>query len=272
MIEKAAQIGEEPGNMKINHNISRYLPGQGDNSVFNLLRLMPGVQASNEQSTDLLIWNSYEGQSLITFDEFTLFGLKNYNNNISIVNPFVVKNIEIYKGGYQARYGNRVGALVNITGKNGSLQKPTFSFNVNATTINAMAEIPVSNKSSLLVAYRQTYYNLYNPKNFNIYDPTKPARNKDFDLERLTNNEPGIKVFPDNYQFRDFNLKYSTSFNNNDQFYLSMYLGGDDFNLTAERNLTPPFHTDDNMISDTPFTVSLSDQEEKLTNGNVCLL
>ena len=267
VIERSAQIGKEPGNMKINHNISRYLPGQGDNSVFNLLRLMPGIQASNEQSTDLLIWNSYEGQSLITFDEFTLFGLKNYNNNISIVNPFIVKNIEIYKGGYQARYGNRVGALVTITGKNGSLQKPTFSFNVNATTINGMAEIPVFKKSSLLMAYRQTYYNLYNPENFNIYDPTKPARNHDQELERLTSYEPGIKVFPDNYQFRDFNIKYSTSFNNNDQFYFSMYLGGDDFKLTAERNLTPPFHTDDNLISDTPFTVSLSDQEKNSQMG-----
>ena len=80
---------------------------------------MPGIQAAGEQSTDLLIWGSYEGQSLITFDEFTFFGLKNYNDNISVVNPFLVKTIEIYKGGFESKYGNRVGGIVNITGKNG---------------------------------------------------------------------------------------------------------------------------------------------------------
>jgi hypothetical protein len=95
-IEKATFIGERPGKIKLNHNISHYLPGQGDNSVFNLIRLMPGILASGELSTDLLIWGSYDGQSQVMFDEFTLFGLKNYNDNISVVNPLIVKNIEIY--------------------------------------------------------------------------------------------------------------------------------------------------------------------------------
>ena len=82
--------------MKVNANIARYLPGQGDNSIFNLLKLMPGIQAAGEQTTDLSIWGSSPGQSMVTFDEFTLFGMKNYNDNISVVNPLVVKNMEIF--------------------------------------------------------------------------------------------------------------------------------------------------------------------------------
>ena len=112
VIEKSALIGDKPGNLQLNHQISKYLPGQGDNSVFTLLRLMPGIQATGEQNNDLVIWGSYEGQSLITFDEFTLFGLRNYNENINVVNPFIIKSIEIDKGGYEAKYGNRVGGLV----------------------------------------------------------------------------------------------------------------------------------------------------------------
>ena len=81
-VEKASLIAEKPGEMKLNHNIAGFLPGKGDNSVFDLIRLMPGILASGELSTDLLIWGSYEGQSQITFDEYTIFGLKNYNDNI----------------------------------------------------------------------------------------------------------------------------------------------------------------------------------------------
>ncbi|MFA9388202.1 MAG: TonB-dependent receptor domain-containing protein [Prolixibacteraceae bacterium] len=238
VVEKATMIGEKSGKIKINHTISRFLPGQGDNSVFNLLRLMPGIQAAGEQSTDLLIWGSYEGQSQITFDEFTIFGLKNYNDNISVVNPFLVKNIEIYKGGYEAKYGNRVGGLVNISGKNGNINKPSFSFNINPTTVNGLLEIPILKKSSLMLAYRQTYYNLYNSEDFNIYAPTRATPKSTTGAMKSRNIDFDINVYPDDYQFRDLNLKYSLQLNNGDFFYVSAYGGGDLFSLstTAEIN------------------------------------
>ncbi|HKJ79799.1 MAG TPA: TonB-dependent receptor plug domain-containing protein, partial [Prolixibacteraceae bacterium] len=162
-VEHSTLIGDRPGKMKINHRIAPILPGYGDNSVFNLLRLMPGVMASGEQSNDLIIWGSYESHSRIQFDGFTVFGLKNFNDNISVVNPFVVKNIDVYKGGYGAKFGDRVGGVVDITGKNGNLHKPAFTFNINNTTVNSLLEVPLSERSSLLAAYRQTYYQLYDP-------------------------------------------------------------------------------------------------------------
>ena len=72
-VEKSALIGDEAGKMKINHTIAPYLPGNGDNSVYTVLRLMPGVLASGEQSSDLVIWGSYESQTKIEFDGMTVF-------------------------------------------------------------------------------------------------------------------------------------------------------------------------------------------------------
>ena len=54
----------------------------------NLLRLQPGILASGEQTNDLIIWGSYEGHSQVLFDNFTIYGLKNFNDNISAFNPF----------------------------------------------------------------------------------------------------------------------------------------------------------------------------------------
>ena len=262
LIDQSTMIGESAGNMKLNHNIAGFLPGQGDNSVFNLLRLMPGIQASNEQTADLQISGSPEGQSLITFDGFTLFGLKNYNNNISIVNPFLVKTIEIYQGGFQAKYGNRVGGLVQITGKNGNLQKPTFSFNLNATTVNAMAEIPLFKKSSFILAYRQTYYNLYGSDNFNIYALTRPRSESEPDQKNFRTGENGINVYPDNYRYRDLNAKYSLNLDNNNQLSFSFYLGGDKYRLTTSKKLNSSASSPDNS-----FQIDLSDREKNSQNG-----
>jgi hypothetical protein len=267
VVEKATIVGETIGKITLNNNISRFLPGQGDNSVFNHIRLMPGVQAAGEQSADLLIWGSYEGQSLITFDEFTFFGLKNYNDNISVVNPFMVKTIEIFKGGFESKYGNRVGGIVNITGKNGNLQKPVLSLNINPTTLNGMVELPLFKKSSLVLAYRQTYYNLYNSSDFNIFAPTRPKQNRQPKGMLSQNAKFDLNVYPDDYQFRDLNLKFSHQFDNGDQFYVSMYGGGDYFHLTADANLTRTINPKPGQINETPFAVNFLNKEENRQRG-----
>ncbi|MBP7510120.1 MAG: TonB-dependent receptor plug domain-containing protein, partial [Prolixibacteraceae bacterium] len=238
IIEKATLIGDKPGKIKLNHNILKYLPGQGDNSLFSLIRLMPGIAASGEQSTDLLIWGSSEGQSQVTFDEFTIFGLKNYNDNISIVNPFLVKNIEIYKGGYEAKYGNRVGGLVNITGKNGNMTKPALSLNINQTTLNGLLEIPSLMNSSIMVAYRQTYYDIYKNSNLNIYDISRPVNKSADKYQNLSKLNFDVNVYPDNYFFRDFNVKFSANLDQNDNFYISFFGANDKFILASDTEVT----------------------------------
>jgi hypothetical protein len=266
-VEKATMVGEEIGKITLNTNISNFLSGQGDNSVFNHIRLMPGIQAAGEQSSDLQIWGSYEGQSLITFDEFTLFGLKNYNENISVVNPFLVKTIEILKGGFDSKYGNRVGGIVNIIGKNGNLQKPVYSLNINQTTLNGMVELPVFKKSSLLMAYRQTYYNLYSSSDFNIFSPNpQPSKDQTNPTNPIKANFD-LAVYPDNYKFRDMNLKYSHNSDNGDQFYISMYGGGDYFHMATDANITRQMTWQPGGTPSTPLSVSLLDKEENSQIG-----
>ena len=266
-VEKSTIVGESIGKITINHNISRFLPGQGDNAVFNLLRLMPGIQAAGEQSTDLLIWGSYEGQSLLTFDQFTLFGLKNYSDNISVVNPFLVKTIEILKGGYAAKYGDRVGGIVTIIGKNGNTQKPVVSLNINTTTLNGMVEVPLFKKSSLLVAYRQTYYNLYNSSDFNIFTPTRSPSKGGAHSTMLKNTTFDLSVYPDDYQFRDMNIKYSFNFDNKDQLSISMYGGGDYFHLTADADITRQMKQMHGKAVETLLNVNLLNKEENRQVG-----
>ncbi|MCY1719832.1 TonB-dependent receptor plug domain-containing protein [Prolixibacteraceae bacterium Z1-6] len=233
-IEKSTLIGDKAGRMKINHQIAPILPGHGDNSVFNLLRLMPGVLAAGEQSNDLLIWGAYESHSKIRFDGFTVFGLKNFNDNISVVNPFMVKNIEVMKGGYEARYGGRVGGIVDIAGKDGTLLKPTFTFNINTNTVNSMVQMPLTEKSSIMGAYRQTYYQLYNPTSLTLFGRRKDdsGSGKGYGGD---GGSGGNQVYPIDFDilpdfvFRDANLKYSFKGNDGNRFAVSLYAGGDEF-------------------------------------------
>jgi len=237
-IEKSTLIGDKAGRMKINHQIAPILPGHGDNSVFNLLRLMPGVMAAGEQSSDLLIWGAYESHSKIQFDGFTVFGLKNFNDNIAVVNPLMVKNIEVMKGGYEVRYGGRVGGIVDIQGKDGTLLKPTFTFNINSTTINSMLQVPLSKKSSLMAAYRQTYYQLYNPTSIIMSAREKTTTSGQGQGQggsggSESSTTVNFDVQPD-FIFRDANVKYSFRGDDGSLFSVSLYGGGDDFSYDME--------------------------------------
>ncbi|MEN8201335.1 MAG: TonB-dependent receptor plug domain-containing protein [Bacteroidota bacterium] len=228
MIERSGQAGEEAGMIRLNHKVAHRLPGNGDNSVFNFLRLQPGILAAGEQSSEMIIWGSYSGHSQLIFDGITIFGLKNFNDNISFVNPYMAKDIKVMKGGYGAEYGDRVGGIVEISGVSGSTQKPSINLNINNMTVNGMASVPLTRKSSLTFAYRHTYYNFYDAGDFSIIGRGRP-----------TSSQTDISVYPD-YLFRDFNLKYGGSTRSGDMYHISIYEGKDNFSysIDQERNRT----------------------------------
>lgn len=217
-VERTIRIETDPGTMRLNHKIANFLPGNGDNSVFNLLRLQPGILAAGEQSKDLIIWGSYDGHSQVLFDGITVYGLKNFNDNISAVNPYMAKDIKVMKGGYSSEYGERVGGIVNITGIDGNVKKPSINLNINNTTLNAMISIPVLKKSSLVLAFRQTYYNLYDKEKLNLF-------------WQGDSDNASVNIFPD-YTFRDFNVKYSGKLGNGDSYYFSFFTGNDKFSYS----------------------------------------
>jgi outer membrane receptor protein involved in Fe transport len=210
--------GSSPGISRLNHKIAYFLPGNGDNSVFNLLRLQPGILAAGEQSNDLIVWGSYEGQSQVIFDGFTLYGMKNFNDNISAVNPFMAKDIKVLKGGYSAEYGERVGGIVDITGIDGNRVSPSAQLCINNMTLNGMVSVPLRKKSSLIMAYRQTYYKLYDDIAF-----TSSGSGRG----RQSGSGADYYVSPE-YVFRDINLKFSGS-GKKSHYYLSLYGGKDNF-------------------------------------------
>lgn len=224
-VEKSIQAGASPGVLRLNHQVSSYLPGNGDNSVFNLLRLQPGILAAGEQSSDMVIWGSYEGHSQVRFDGFTIFGLRNYNDNISSVNPYIAKDIRVMKGGFGAEYGERVGGIVDITGIDGNRNKPALQLSINNMTLNALASVPLMDKASVVAGFRHTYYDLYNSTNLSFFSTRsrKPGSGANVD----------VNVYPD-YLFRDMNLKVSGTGDRGDNYYMSLFAGADNFSYSVE--------------------------------------
>ena len=223
---KSIQGGSNAGEMSINHHIAGFLPGNGDNSVFNLLRLQPGICAAGELAGDLIIWGSYEGQSRVLFDGFPIFGLKNFNENISAVNPFLVQDIRVFKGGFGPQYGGKVGGIVDITGIEGARDSPDIKFSLNNLTMNGFLSVPLGGKTSFIMAGRLTYRDLYESTTTSLF--ASSGKNRPIRAKRSS-----LTVFPE-YFFRDINLKFNGETRKGDSWHINYFTGADNFAYGAE--------------------------------------
>jgi len=225
---KALQIGDVSGVIRINHAIAQYLPGNGDNSVFNLLRLMPGIRATGEPS-GLSVWGSRPGESSVVFDGSRLFSMSGFNEQISSINPYMVKEIRLMKGGYGPQYGNQTGGIAEIVGINGNRTKPEFKLNLNNLTANLFGSVPVGKRATVSAAYRQTYYDLYDVNVLNPYGKRGEIQTSgNGNSSNPGNNQESIYITPD-YNFRDANLKLSGDLSDNSRYYISLYGASDKF-------------------------------------------
>ena len=229
LIHYASQMGNRAAVLRLNPQIANYLPGNGDNAIFNLLRLQPGILAAGEYSTDLIIWGNYKGQSILKFDGYRVFGNYNFNDNISSINPFIVKDIQVYKAAYQASFGNAVSGIVNMTGISGSRDHVDVKLNMNTNTLGTAITIPLGSKNSLVLASRQAFVNWLQPGNVANVLNLNPR------FETVSD----IVLYP-NYTFSDYNLRFTGSMKDKADYYASFFVSKDRFNYSLtqeEKNL-----------------------------------
>lgn len=211
-----SDISNTTGLIKLNHEVATFLPGNNSNTIFNLLRLQPGVLAAGEQTDDYLIWGSQKGQTQIIFDGITMFNIGSYNDNVGAINPLMVKDIEVLKAGYNVHVGDRVGGVVNITGKTGNAEQITGNLQMNQLISSANINIPIDDKYALQAATRFSYYDLLPAPSI---EPTTERKFSSFETEST---------------FKDYNLKFSGKEKNGDEYYISTLKNKDEQNSIIE--------------------------------------
>lgn len=197
------------------------LPNMGEMDIFRTIQLLPGIGFS-ENSSGLNIRGGTSDQNLVLFDGFTLYNLDHFFGTFSSVNPNVVKDIQILKGGFDSRYGERVSGLIDITGKTGNIYKTKIYGGLNLVSGNLTAEIPFSKKLTLVAAGRRSYADIYSSFLVNSM-----LENVVEELNTPRKNNSVVQLTP-GYYFYDYNAKLTYSFNDQEKMSLSIF-GGKDF-------------------------------------------
>lgn len=148
--------------LDLNPRSAKILPGAGED-VLRTLQSLPGVLAPNDFSSQLIVRGSGPDQNLIIMDNIEIFNPYRLYGVISMFNPDAVSDVNLISGGFPAKYGDRLSAVLDVTNREGDSKK-YFSGNINASIIDANlifeGKNPFNLNGSWLFSTRRTYYDL----------------------------------------------------------------------------------------------------------------
>ncbi len=216
------------------------VPSLGERDVFRSLQLLPGVSGSNESSSGLYVRGGTPDQNLVLFDGFTVYQVDHLFGFFSAFNSDAIKDVQLFKGGFESKYGGRLSSVVDITGKDGNTEEFNAGLGLSLLSANAFVESPFAKgKGSIILTGRRSFQSSLYDKLLNLSDGGETGTEEDDGTEDTPTFGPGFgrgvaDIQPTSW-FYDINGKV-TYRTNKDIFSLSTYSGQDRLDNSADNN------------------------------------
>ncbi len=133
------------------------LPSIGEIDIFRSLQFLPGISGVTDGSSGLYVRGGTPDQNLVLFDGMTIYHVDHFFGFFSAFNADAVKNVQVWKGGYPARYGGRLSSVVNLIGKTGDRYRPRLSAGANLLSVNGAVEYPINEHLTFMAAGRRSF-------------------------------------------------------------------------------------------------------------------
>lgn len=192
------------GTAQIKTELIKKIPSVFQADVFRSLQLLPGIKAASDFSSGLYIRGGSPDQTLILLDRTTVYNPSHFFGFFSTFNPDAVKDVRLYKGGYPAEYGGRLGSVLTIYNKDGNRNEFEGSATIGMLASRASIEGPFKNGSYMFAFRRSTL---------------EPV---------LAVLQQTIDDIPESFYFWDVNGKLNYSPNANNKLSMAFYAGDDD--------------------------------------------
>lgn len=191
------------GTAQVTTQLIRQVPAVLQADVFRSVQLLPGVKAASDFSSGLYIRGGSPDQTLILLDRTTVYNPSHFFGFFSTFNPDAIKDVRLYKGGYPAEYGGRLGSVLDIYNRDGNRIQTGGVLSLGMLSSRAMIEGPYRRGSYMFAIRRSTIEPL------------------------LAVLRGSVDQVPDGFYFVDLNAKINLDLDANNKFSLAVY-GGED--------------------------------------------
>jgi outer membrane cobalamin receptor len=190
----------------------------GEVDLIKVMQLKPGVQSGGEGSSGLYVRGGGPDQNLFLLDGGTIYNASHLFGLFSTFNSDAVKDVQLYKGGFPARFGGRLSSVIEVNQRTGNTEKFSGSGGLGIISSRLSLEGPIQKgKSSFIISGRRTYFDL-----FTGY------------INEAQQNNPNFTPIPD-YYFYDLNAKFHFKFGSKDEINITAYQGHDNFGFNDGR-------------------------------------
>ncbi|MEN0006206.1 MAG: TonB-dependent receptor [Bacteroidota bacterium] len=211
------QVSEGISMLKITPAKLAALPSLGERDIFRSFQLMPGISAANEHTSGLYVRGGTPDQALTFYDGFTVYNVDHLFGFYSAFNANSIKDVQLYKGAFDAKYGGRLSSVVEITGKEGNNKVFNMGGDISLLSANIYMEVPITEKWTTIAAARRSWES---PIYEEIFDRFSGAGE---------NDNPLADRFGSDISSYFYDLNFKTTYRPNDRnvFALSFYNGQD---------------------------------------------
>lgn len=163
--KKEAQTETRTSVTKISAKEIKKVPGVGgDADIAQYLQVLPGVIFTGDQGGQLYIRGGAPIQNKVVLDGAVIYNPFHSIGLFSVFDADIIRNADIYTGGYNAQHGGRISSVMDITTRDGN--KKRISGKVGATPFGArtLLEGPLKKSkddagstSSFLISAKNSY-------------------------------------------------------------------------------------------------------------------
>ncbi len=194
----------ETTQLKISSNTIKNIPSaHGD--VFKAIKLLPGIETTDPFSPLYSVRGGDPSGNLVLLDGVTVYNPYHFTNADGLFNIQSVKDIDLFVGGFGAEYGGRNSSILNITTKDGNMDKLHGEIEPTTTQSKVFLEFPAGHNGSIMLAGRY-FYDL--PMRF---------------------------ILGDNSYFYDFNLSYTNRLNAKNRLTIKLFNSQDNSDINFDR-------------------------------------
>jgi hypothetical protein len=159
--------GEKPDSlMEFNsEELRRDAASAGD--VSRALYCVPGVVKADEEANDLIVRGGSPAENGFYIDNVFVPNINHFpqmgasGGNISMLNMDFIESLQMYTGGFDAAYGNRLSSIVDIAYREGNRERVNGQLNLSMIGYGGQVEGPFAgHKGSWMVSANRSYLDL----------------------------------------------------------------------------------------------------------------
>lgn len=207
--EKYLEERTEIGKLNIPISTLKTLPSiTGEPDILRAFQLLAGVQSGSEGNNGLFVRGGTPDQNLYLLDDVVLYNVSHLGGMYSVFDPSMVNKVDLYKGGFPAKYGGRISSVIDVRNKEGNINSLHWEIGLSLFLSKFFVEAPIKKgESSFAFSVRRS--------NLDIYS---------FLYNKLNSND-----YQQGYSFYDINLKANYKLSQRDRVFISYYHGRDKF-------------------------------------------